>query len=224
MNDGELQVNMTSDSSKPIPSNYENHGRVTGTQAENWRTPSSLKAVKGTSETKREKVNESENFDVSTLFNSSDIDSEEGKVSYYYVNQADSEKKEQTLSSSTTKFAAGNYIIGAKTQGNETYKAGSAVAYIYVNSDIFSVVPIEFVYTGFEQELLKVYTPNDEEYKVEYQCYEPQSKGGFYVNNWTTTPPTATNCGDESLKYYYAVRITASDSDQPLYQITYDGT
>ena len=48
MNDGELQVNMTSDSSKPIPSNYENHGRVTGTQAENWRTPSSLKAVKGT--------------------------------------------------------------------------------------------------------------------------------------------------------------------------------
>lgn len=131
MNDGELQVNMTSDSSKPIPSNYENHGRVTGTQAENWRTPSSLKAVKGTSETKREKVNESENFDVSTLFNSSDIDSEEGKVSYYYVNQADSEKKEQTLSSSTTKFAAGNYIIGAKTQGNETYKAGSAVAYIY---------------------------------------------------------------------------------------------
>ena len=59
MNDGELQVNMTSDSSKPIPSNYENHGRVTGTQAENWRTPSSLKAVKGTSETKREKVNES---------------------------------------------------------------------------------------------------------------------------------------------------------------------
>ena len=91
MNDGELQVNMTSDSSKPIPSNYENHGRVTGTQAENWRTPSSLKAVKGTSETKREKVNESENFDVSTLFNSSDIDSEEGKVSYYYVNQADSE-------------------------------------------------------------------------------------------------------------------------------------
>ena len=128
------------------------------------------------------------------------------------------------MSSSTTKFAAGNYIIGAKTQGNETYKAGSAVAYIYVNSDIFSVVPIEFVYTGFEQELLKVYTPNDEEYKVEYQCYEPQSKGGFYVNNWTTTPPTATNCGDESLKYYYAVRITASDSDQPLYQITYDGT
>lgn len=78
--------------------------------------------------------------------------------------------------------------------------------------------------TGFEQELLKVYTPNDEEYKVEYQCYEPQSKGGFYVNNWKTTPPTATNCGDESLKYYYAVRITASDSDQPLYQITYDGT
>ena len=58
--------------------------------------------MKGTSETKREKVNESENFDVSTLFNSSDIDSEEGKVSYYYVNQADSEKKEQTLSSSTT--------------------------------------------------------------------------------------------------------------------------
>ena len=52
-------------------------------------------------------------------------------------------------------------------------KAGSA-AYIYVNFT-YSVVPIEFVYTGFEQELLKVYTPNDEEYKVEYQCYEPQS-------------------------------------------------
>ena len=97
-------------------------------------------------------------------------------------------------------------------------------AHIQYNLSINSVVPIEFVYTGFEQELLKVYTPNDEEYKVEYQCYEPQSKGGFYVNNWTTTPPTATNCGDESLKYYYAVRITASDSDQPLYQITYDGT
>ena len=39
-----------------------------------------------------------------------------------------------------------------------------------MNSDIFSVVPIEFVYTGFEQELLKVYTPNDEEYKVEYNA------------------------------------------------------
>ena len=224
VNYGELQVNMTSDSSKPIPSNYENHGCVTGSQAENWRTPSSLKAVLGTSEKKREKVNENEDFNVSTLFNSSDIDSEEGKVSYYYVNQADSEKKEQTLSSSTTKFAAGNYIIGAKTQGNETYKAGSAVAYIYVNSDKFSVVPIEFVYTGLEQKLLKVYTPNDKEYTVEYQCYEPQSSGEFYVNNWTTTPPTATNCGDKSLKHYYAVRITASDSDQPLYQITYNGT
>ena len=45
------------------------------------------------------------------------------------------------------------------------------------------------------------------------------NQGGFYVNNWTATPPTATNCGDESLKYYYAVRITASDSDRPLYQI-----
>ena len=32
-------------------------------------------------------------LDVSTLFNSLDIDSEEGKVSYYYVNQADSEKR-----------------------------------------------------------------------------------------------------------------------------------
>ena len=78
VNYGELQVNMNSDSYKPNYSKYENHGRVTGKQAEKWRTPSSLQAVKGTSETKREKVNENKNFDVYTRFNSLDIYSEEG--------------------------------------------------------------------------------------------------------------------------------------------------
>lgn len=224
VNYGELRVDMTSDSYKPDYSRYQNYGSVIGKQAENWKTPSSLQAVKGTSETNREKVNENENFDVSTLFNSSSIDSEEGAVSYYYVNQADSDKKEQSLSLSTTQFAGGNYLIGARTGGNEKYKVGNAIAYIYVNSADFSVVGIDFVYTGHEQELFKVYTPNDQKYSVEYRTYQKTNKGWRATDLWSSKCPSATSYNDNDLYYLlegsrrFGVKIT-SENGEVKYQV-----
>lgn len=179
--------------------NYTNNGTVLGANAESWKTLSNLKQTGNTSESSRKLIAKDTSINVTELFNAGEIMETEGTVTYYYRTGKDT--AEVAISNGSVTFPQdGKYEIIAKTDGNEKYQRGTAIAYVLVNSVSYYVDPIPFVYTGSWQPLFKVYGLQDGD-QVEYlEHIELVYGDGNWIasdNTWKTGIPGGTNVHDD---------------------------